>query len=91
MSWTSTIAIYFIIWWLTLFAVLPWGVRNAHEEGIEVEPGHETGAPVKARILIKFAATTVIATMVFAFVYWLLTAGPISIDDIPFFPKFRSY
>ena len=91
MSLTSGLAIYFIIWWLALFAVLPWGVRNAREAGIEVKPGHETGAPVKAHLAAKFAATTVIASLVFALVYWLVTASPIALDDIPFFPKYRSY
>ena len=42
----SAIAIYFITWWICLFAVLPWGVRNAHEAGEGVEPGNEAGAPV---------------------------------------------
>jgi len=31
------IAIYFIIWWVVLFAVLPWGVRSQEESG-EVTP-----------------------------------------------------
>ena len=35
MSIASAIAIYFIIWWLCLFVVLPFGVRNAHESGRE--------------------------------------------------------
>ena len=26
MSLVTGLAIYFIIWWVTLFAVLPWGV-----------------------------------------------------------------
>ena len=26
MALSTAIAIYFLIWWLTLFAVLPWGV-----------------------------------------------------------------
>ena len=33
MSLVSAIAIYFIIWWVCLFVVLPFGVRNAHEAG----------------------------------------------------------
>ena len=33
-------AIYFIIWWLVLFTVLPWGATSAHESGSEIEPGH---------------------------------------------------
>lgn len=41
MKWTSAIAIYFIIWWLTLFVVLPFGVKNAAETGETVEDGHD--------------------------------------------------
>ena len=33
----SALAIYFIIWWLCLFVVLPFGVRNAHESAEEVD------------------------------------------------------
>ncbi|MGL4496733.1 MAG: DUF1467 family protein, partial [Beijerinckiaceae bacterium] len=29
----SLIAIYFVIWWIILFAVLPFGVRSQVEEG----------------------------------------------------------
>ena len=28
MNVATGIAIYFIIWWVVLFAVLPWGVRS---------------------------------------------------------------
>jgi predicted secreted protein len=30
-SVTTAVAIYFLIWWITLFAVLPFGVRAQHE------------------------------------------------------------
>ena len=33
MSLVTAIAIYFIIWWTVLFAVLPWGVRSQDETG----------------------------------------------------------
>jgi len=87
----SAIAIYFIIWWLMLILVLPWGVKNAHEAGVEVEEGHDAGAPVHHHLLIKALATTVLASIVFAFVYWIATTHPFSLDDIPFMPKFRLY
>ena len=32
-SLRPSIAIYFVIWWLVLFAVLPFGVRSQHEAG----------------------------------------------------------
>lgn len=91
MSFTSGLAIYFIIWWLTLFAVLPWGARSPHEEGLGVEPGTVASAPLRPRLAVKFAATTVVATLLFGLAYWLVTAGPIALDDIPFLPRFRSY
>jgi len=34
MSLTLSIAIYFVIWWIVLFAVLPIGVRTQGEMGL---------------------------------------------------------
>ena len=31
MSVGAVVAIYFVVWWITLFAVLPWGVRSQAE------------------------------------------------------------
>ena len=55
MNLASAIAIYFIIWWLVLFLVLPFGIRNAHDTGETVEAGNEPGAPVKPRLVQKAA------------------------------------
>jgi predicted secreted protein len=86
----SAVAIYFIIWWLTLFIVLPWGASSAHELGQEVEPGSAKGAPVKPRMKLKFGITTVLAAIIFAIVYFVLSSGVIELDDVPFFPHFPS-
>lgn len=75
MKITSAIAIYFIIWWLTLFAVLPFGVRNAHEAGEKVGDGHEAGAPVNPQLGRKAIITTVVASLVFVVVCLLITRG----------------
>jgi predicted secreted protein len=75
MSWTSALAIYFIVWWVTLFAVLPFGVRNAHESGTAVADGHDAGAPVTHGLAWKAKMTTIVATFVFVLVYWALTSG----------------
>lgn len=84
MSLTSALAVYFILWWVTLFAVLPWGVRNSHETGQEVTAGHETGAPVNPRIGRKMLVTTVIASLLFILVYGQITYGWVGFEDIPF-------
>ena len=84
MSIPSSIAIYFIIWWICLFVVLPFGVRNAHETGLAVEAGNEHGAPVHPMIGRKVVVTTILAAILFALVWYQMTYGLISFDDIPF-------
>jgi len=69
MSIFSAIAIYFIIWWLCLFIVLPWGVRNSHEAGVSVGAGHEAGAPVNPMLWRKVLANTILAMIVFIIVH----------------------
>ncbi len=71
MAWTTAAAIYFIIWWTVLFAVLPFGVRSHAETGTEVEPGHDPGAPVLPAIGPKVVWTTIVATVVFV-IFWVI-------------------
>ena len=65
MQTTTAIAIYFLIWWITLFAVLPFGVRSQHE-GDGFAEGTDPGAPILARIGVKLVWTTIVASIVFA-------------------------
>jgi predicted secreted protein len=80
-SWTTAAAIYFIIWWITLFAVLPWGVRSQAESG-EVVPGSDPGAPAIPNLLIKLVWTTVVASIVFAVVALIYVYRLVTIDDL---------
>jgi len=43
----TALAIFFLIWWVVLFAVLPWGIKSQHEED-DIAPGTDPGAPTKA-------------------------------------------
>jgi predicted secreted protein len=61
----TAFAIYFIIWWVVLFAVLPWGVRSQHEGGA-MPPGTDPGAPMRPRGRRILIVTTIIAGVVFA-------------------------
>ena len=85
MSLASALAIYFIIWWLVLFLVLPFGIRNAHESGEAVEEGNEPGAPVKPRLIQKAVITTILAALVYAVLYLAVTRGLLSLDSLPFY------
>jgi predicted secreted protein len=61
---STAIAIYFILWWVVLFAVLPWGVHS-QQEGAAVAPGTDPGAPAVHRVWMKLVWTTVISVVVF--------------------------
>ena len=61
-------AIYFVIWWITLFLTLPFGVRSQHEDG-EMAAGTDPGAPVIPRLGRKLLLTTVVAALIFAACY----------------------
>ena len=81
MAWTTIAAIYFIIWWLVLFTVLPWGVRSQHEAG-DIAPGTDPGAPVLARMGRKLIWTTVISAVIFAVGMWAYYQGFFNIERL---------
>ena len=68
MSIALSIALYFVIWWTTLFAILPFGVRTQAEAG-EIVPGTPGSAPVKPRLLWIAGVNTLVAAVVFAVVW----------------------
>src|SRR5438132_700953 len=70
MSLPTAVAIYFIIWWVVLFAVLPWGVHSQQDSGT-VAPGTDPGAPAIPRLKRKLIWTTIVAAIVFAIWYVL--------------------
>lgn len=79
MSTTTIIAIYFLIWWITLFAVLPWGVRSQHEGGA-VEPGTDPGAPAIHLVWRKLGWTTLVASAIFGILYFCYVRGLIPFE-----------
>ena len=88
MSITTGLAIYFLIWWLTLFAVLPFGVRSHHEEpSTTATPGIDPGAPVLPRLLSKLLWTSLIAAVIYALLYVIYVYRLIGLDDIPGLPR----
>jgi predicted secreted protein len=89
MTLSFAIAIYVVIWWVVLFAMLPIGVRTQAEEG-EVSPGTPESAPHQPRLLPKMLATTVVASLVFAAIYMIIVHHVITLDQIPFLPRYET-
>jgi predicted secreted protein len=80
MAITTIIAIYFIIWWVVLFAVLPWGVRSQEESGEGLVAGTDPGAPAVHKVWMKLVWTTVIASVVFGILAAIYLLGLIPFD-----------
>ncbi len=63
----QSFAVFFTIWWVVLFAVLPIGVRSATEAGIVDAPaGSDPGAPAEHNLPMKALWTTLITIVIFA-------------------------
>jgi len=63
------IAIFVTIWFVVLFAVLPFGVRSQHEEEGDMAPGTDPGAPTIPRLGQKLLWTTLVSAAIFAGCY----------------------
>jgi predicted secreted protein len=80
---TSAIAIYFIIWWIVLFAVLPFGVNTHDEAGASRVPGQADSAPHNPMLLRKVFWTSVVSAVIFGIYYLNYTYGWIGLADLP--------
>lgn len=82
MSLVFGLALYFIIWWVMLFAVLPFWVRTQAEAG-EILLGTPASAPAKPRLGRVLATTTLVAAIVFGLVWLALRYRLIPLDLTP--------
>lgn len=73
MSKSTYAATFFLIWWVVLFAVLPWGIRSQHESG-DMPPGTDPGAPVMPKLGRKLLWTTLVAGLLFS-AFYVVTAN----------------
>ena len=74
MTWFTGLLVYVMVWWVVLFAVLPWGVRVPDEQ----EPGHASSAPSNPMIGRKALITTAISAVVWCAIYALIESDLIS-------------
>jgi predicted secreted protein len=71
MRWVTGLAVYFVVWWIVLFAVLPFGVRQQENP----QPGFDRGAPARPLLLVKVVATTLVSFVVWLGIYFAVTKG----------------
>ena len=78
---STAFAIYFVLWWITLFVTLPFGVRSQHEDG-GGPPGTDPGAPIATQMGRKLIWTTIISGVIFAVAWFAYQAGYLSIERL---------
>lgn len=74
MGFVSGFALFFMIWWLVIFTVLPLGVKRQ----TEIVPGLDAGAPQFHDMKRKVIITTLITTVIWCGVYFLVHSDYIS-------------
>ena len=77
MGWFTGLVVYFLVWWVTLFAVLPLWVTPA-DPG---DPGYGAGAPGQPRLLLKVAVTTAVSGVIWLVIYALVRSPWLSFRE----------
>lgn len=81
MSIAFLVAIYFIIWWVVLFAVLPFGVHTQAEAG-HIVPGTPESAPASFRLFRVLTITTIVSGIVFGALWWAVAWRVIDLQQL---------
>ena len=74
MDWITAIISYFLVWWVLLFTVLPWGI----EKETESEMGNDPGAPRDPFLKKKIIVTSVMAMVLLIVAYILIETYSLS-------------
>ena len=72
MGITGSIIVYVLIWWIIFFSVLPIGIQSNKEKFKERIEGVDPGAPINPKIAKKFLITTIITSIIFIVIYYLV-------------------
>ena len=81
MNLTGGIVLYAVLWFLTLFVLLPIGEVSQEEAG-EGVPGTPSGAPHRPRIGRKMLWATAIAAVLWAGCAYVILSGMITREDV---------
>jgi predicted secreted protein len=76
------IAIYIVLWWLSLFMVLPMGVKSLSEGGVQDAEGHDPGAPVAPDLRKKAVWASIVAAVFWVIIFVVL--------DVTYYAQFRA-
>ena len=72
MGITGSVIVYVLIWWIIFFSVLPMGIQSNKEKSKKNLVGVDLGAPNNPKMGKKFLITTIITSIIFIVIYYLV-------------------
>lgn len=81
MNLTGGIVLYVVLWFLTLFVLLPFGHVSQEEAG-RVVPGTPAGAPDDPKLKRKMLWATLIAALLWVVCAYVIFSGMITREDV---------
>jgi predicted secreted protein len=84
MVWTSILAIYVLVWVMTAFVMLPFGIKTHDEAGVPKVPGQADSAPANFRPKALVIRATIVAAFLTALYVLNWENGWIQVDDVNF-------
>tara|TARA_B110000046_G_scaffold45840_1_gene50908 strand:+ start:627 stop:920 length:294 start_codon:yes stop_codon:yes gene_type:complete len=86
MGITSAIVLFAVIWFLTLFIVLPLRLKTQGDVG-KIEPGTHAGSPVNPQMKKRFLVTTAVAVVLWAIIAGSIISGVFAVRDFDWFNR----
>ncbi len=84
MTISAAAVLFAVIWFMTLFIVLPIGLRTQGDKG-EIVPGTHASSPVNAQLGRKVKWVTLITILLWVPLYFVITSGMITVDMLDFY------
>lgn len=83
MNWYAIFAIYFLMWVISAFIMLPFGIRTPNETGEVLLKGQADSAPSNFRPAVVMLRATILATILFGIYYANYVQGWVTLDMLP--------
>lgn len=89
MAITSAIVLYAVVWSMTMFVVLPIGLRTQGDDD-DVVPGTQAGAPSNFNVKKTMKTVTIWATLIYVVIAGTILSGVISVSDFDWFNRMEN-
>lgn len=83
MSISASIVLYAVIWFMTLFVILPLRLKSQQDSG-DVVPGTPASAPSDPQMKKRTKITTFVATIIWGAVCAAIISGTLSMKNLGF-------